>query len=251
MTGSPDDSHVSELPFVFINMAMTADGKIATANRAAASFGTARDHAHLLELRATADAVMAGARTIDSNPVNLGPGPARHRRQRLKRGLAEYNLRVIVTGSGSVNPRAEIFRHRFSPLILLTTARASHRRLDRLRPLVDELRVCGENEIDFPETLRWLRRNWGVNRLLCEGGGELNDALFTAGVANQLHLTVCPRIFGGRHGPTIAEGTGAGVLARATPLAFRSAKRVGDEMFFVYDIKTPSARPHPGNESFS
>ena len=50
-------------PFVLVNMAMTADGKIATANRAVASFGSVRDREHLLELRATADAVMAGART--------------------------------------------------------------------------------------------------------------------------------------------------------------------------------------------
>ena len=67
----------ASLPFVFINMAMTADGKIATANRAASSFGSRRDQDHLLQLRATADAVMAGARTVDLNPINMGPGPAR------------------------------------------------------------------------------------------------------------------------------------------------------------------------------
>src|SRR5688572_5144233 len=75
-----------DMPFVMINMAMTADGKIATANRAVSTFGSAHDREHLLELRATADAVMAGARTVDSNPINLGPGPAKFRRQRLKRG---------------------------------------------------------------------------------------------------------------------------------------------------------------------
>ena len=241
----PPAPRASEFPFALVNMAMTADGKIATANGAVSSFGSARDHAHLLELRATADAVMAGARTIDLNPVNLGPGPARYRRQRLKRGLREYNLRIIVSGSGSISPQAEIFRHRFSPLILLTTARASHRRLNRLRPLVDELRICGEAEIDFPETLRWLRRTWKVKRLLCEGGGELNGALFSAGLVNQLHLTVCPRIFGGRQGPTIAEGLGSSALADATQLQLRSAKRVGDELFLVHDVKRPLAHPLP------
>lgn len=119
----------SKLPFVLVNMAMTADGKIATANRAVSSFTSARDHDHLLGLRATADAVMAGARTVDSAPINLGPGPAKFRRKRLKRGLAEYNLRVIVSRSGSVNPRAEVFQHRFSPIIILTTRRAGANRL--------------------------------------------------------------------------------------------------------------------------
>ena len=78
----------SKVPFVLVNMAMTADGKIATANRAVSSFTSTRDHEHLLELRATADAVMAGARTVDSAPINLGPGPARYRQKRLQRGLA-------------------------------------------------------------------------------------------------------------------------------------------------------------------
>ena len=110
------DSKIN-LPFVFVNMAMTADGKIATANRAVSTFGSHRDHEHLLELRATADAVMAGAGTVNAAPINLGPGGAKFQRQRLKRGLAEFNLRVIVSGNGSVNPGAEIFRQRFSPLL--------------------------------------------------------------------------------------------------------------------------------------
>ena len=53
-----------KMPFVFINMAVTADGKIATANRAVHSFGSARDLEHLYELRATADAILCGARTV-------------------------------------------------------------------------------------------------------------------------------------------------------------------------------------------
>jgi len=99
---------------VLINMAMTADGKIATANRQVSSFGSRHDQNHLLALRATADAVMAGARTVDLNPINMGPGPAKYRALRRRRGLAEHNLRIIVSRSGSVKPGAEVFRHRFS-----------------------------------------------------------------------------------------------------------------------------------------
>jgi riboflavin-specific deaminase-like protein len=222
------------LPFVLINMAMTADGKIATANRAVSSFGSARDHEHLLELRATADAVMAGARTVNLNPINLGPGPAKFRRLRRKRGLAEYNLRVIVSGSGSINPRAEVFKRRFSPIIVLTTQKMSATSRRRLQPLVEEIKICGRREINFRTVLRWLRERWGVERLLCEGGGELNDALFRAGLVDELHLTVCPKIFGGRNAPTIADGIGFPKLADAVQLKLKSARRVGDEMFLVF-----------------
>jgi riboflavin-specific deaminase-like protein len=217
-------------------MAMTADGKIATANRAVSSFGSRRDQDHLLQLRATADAVMAGARTADLNPINMGPGPAKYRRLRLRRGLAEFNLRIIVSRSGTLNPRAEVFRHRFSPIIILTTERASADRLKKLREVATEAKICGTREIDFPRALRWLRKQWGIKRLLCEGGGELNDALFRAGLVNQLHLTVCPMLFGGRTAPTIADGLGAGSLAGATQLELESARRRGDEMFLVYRV---------------
>jgi riboflavin-specific deaminase-like protein len=222
------------LPFLFINMAMTADGKIATANRAVSSFSSRGDHDHLLALRATADAVMAGARTVDLNPIKLGPGPARYRRLRRRRGLSAYNLRIIVSRAGTVSPNAEIFRHRLSPIILLTTRRASVRRRKRLRAVADEVKICGAKEVDFPRALRWLRRKWKVKRLLCEGGGELNDALFRAGLVDELHLTVCPMIFGGRTAPTIADGLGAGRLAKASRFELKSAKRRGDELFLVY-----------------
>jgi len=224
----------SERPFLYLNLAMTADGKIATANRAVSSFSSRRDREHLLELRTTADAVMSGARTVDLNLVTLGPGPARFRRQRLRRGLAEYNLRIIVSGAGSIDPRAEVFKKRFSPIIILTTRRASAGRRERLRRLADEVKICGAREIDFRRALRWLRQKWGVKRLLCEGGGEVNDALFRAGVVDELHLTVCPRIFGGRTAPTIADGVGWRRLAQAAKLRLKSARREGDEMFFVY-----------------
>jgi 2,5-diamino-6-(ribosylamino)-4(3H)-pyrimidinone 5'-phosphate reductase len=224
----------ASLPFVLVNMAMTADGKIATANRAVSSFSSRRDQAHLLELRATADAVMAGARTADLNPVNLGPGPAKHRRLRLRRGLAEFNLRVIVSGTGSVNSQAHLFQRRFSPIVILATQRATVGRLKRLRAVAAEVRVCGTKEINFRSALRWLRRKWGVKRLVCEGGGELNDALFRAGLVNELRLTVCPRVLGGRSAPTIADGLGAGALAWGARLEFQSARRRGDEMFLAY-----------------
>jgi 2,5-diamino-6-(ribosylamino)-4(3H)-pyrimidinone 5'-phosphate reductase len=222
------------LPFVFVNMAMTADGKIAPATRRFESFSGPRDREHLLELRATADAVLAGARTVDLDKVNLGPGPARFRRQRLKRGLAEYNLRIIVSGRGSIDPKAEVFRHRFSPIIVLTTDLIPKRQLRQLQSLADEVKVTGKREIDFDAALRWLRGKWGVRRLLCEGGGEVNAALFSAGLVDELRLTISPVIFGGRAAPSIADGPGVERLGDAARLRLVSMKRVAADLFLVY-----------------
>jgi len=232
----------SDRPFVLVNMAMTADGKIATANRRVSSFGSPRDQRHLYELRATADAVMAGARTVDTNEVTLGNGGERFRIARLRRGLADFPVRVVVTGSGSLDPRAAIFQHRFSPILVLTTQRAPKPPLAALRRLTDAVKVCGKSEVNFTAALRWLRGKWNVRRLLCEGGGALNDALFRAGLVDELHLTLCPFIFGGRDAPTIADGTGFARLADAFQMRLKSNRRVGEELFLVYERATPAAR---------
>lgn len=234
-------SNTAGLPFVLINVATTADGKLAPANRKYIPFGSRRDFEHLLELRATADAVMSGARTIDLFPVKLDTGGAKYRRLRLKRGLAENHLRIIVSGSGSINPDAEIFKHRFSPIIILTTGRATKTRLRELGKLADAVQICGDKELDFDFALRWLRREWNVKRLLCEGGGEVNAALIEAGLVNELNLTLCPLIIGGRGAPTMSDGHGFDKLADAAQLRLKSQKRVGDEMFLVYEVNRLTA----------
>jgi riboflavin-specific deaminase-like protein len=221
-------------PFVFINMAMTADGKIATANRAVTSFGSPHDLDQLYKLRATADAVLCGARTVEQSHATLGNGPVRFNRLRQRRGLAEYPLRVVVTGSGSLSLEAELWQKDFSPVIVLTTVRAAETRLTALRHRAAQVWLCGDTEVDFGAALRRLHADFGVRRLVCEGGSQVNDALVRAGLVDEVHLTVCPLIFGGRTAPTIADGVGFTRLAEAAQFELKSMKRVGDELFLVY-----------------
>jgi riboflavin-specific deaminase-like protein len=228
-----------KLPFVFSNFAMAADGKIAFADGGFRAFSSRRDREHMMELRATADAVMCGARTLEVTGTILGTGGDKFRRLRLKRGLAEHHLRVIVSGSGSVDPQAEIFKNRFSQIIILTTGRISKANLKRLRRLAGEVKICGKRGINFQAALRWLRAKWNVKRLLCEGGGELHGALVRANLLEELHLTICPKIFGGRIAATIAGGKGISNLAGAAQFKLQSAQRVDDELFVVFKKRNP------------
>lgn len=223
---------------IIVNMAMTADGKITSSDRTLGKIGSDRDHQHLLELRATADAVMCGARTADENKITMGTGGQLFERLRLRRRLPQHPLRIIVTGSGSLDTHAEVFRHHFSPLIVLTTGRATKRAVERLCQAADEVRICGRREIDWPATLNWLRDRWNVKRLLCEGGGELNDAMFRANLVDELHLTLCPKILGGRIAPTISDGVGVKQLTDAAKLEIKSFRRIGDELYLLLRRRT-------------
>lgn len=224
-------------PYVYLNLAMTADGKIATANRAITTFGSAADSDQFYKLRASADAIMSGARTVDTLPVTLGNGGEKYRKLRVKNGLGDHALRIIVSGSASLDPQAEIFKHHFSPIILLTTKSAAKSRLKKLAPLVDETGQFGDQELELVAALQWLRAKWKVKRLLCEGGADLNDLFFRADCVDEINLTFCPFIFGGRTAPTIAEGIGLPRLAKARQFELYSTKQVGNELFAVFRRK--------------
>ncbi|HEY3761179.1 MAG TPA: dihydrofolate reductase family protein [Verrucomicrobiae bacterium] len=229
-------SKSSKLPFVIINFAMTADGKIAFSKDHFTPFGSERDRTHMMELRATADALLSGARTVHVTHTVLGNGGSKFRRQRLKNKLREFPLRIIASGAGSIDPNSEIFKERFSPIIILTTERIPRKKLEAFRA-VAEVAIFGKKELDFPAAFRWLRKQWKVRRLLCEGGGELHDALIHADLVNELHLTICPKIFGGRNAPTIADSKKSFKLADAKRFQLVSMKENQGELFAVFASK--------------
>ena len=80
-------------PFVFINMAVTADGKTDTVERRGAAISSRRDKQRVDGLRAGADAVMVGghtlleedpALTVKSEALRASGLPAGSRRTRQK-----------------------------------------------------------------------------------------------------------------------------------------------------------------------
>ena len=103
------------------------------------------------------------------------------------------------------------------------------------------MKVCGEKSVSLGQALGWLRREWAVKRLLCEGGGELNFELLRLGLVDELHLTLCPRVIGGRDAPTIADGKGFASLATTANLEMTRQRRVGDELFTTWCVR-PKAR---------
>jgi len=182
-----------------------------------------------------ADAVMSGATTLRGK-VDLGPGSEKYRKLRLKNGLAEFNLRVVVTGTGSLRPDAYIFQRKFSPVLVLTTTKASQSYLKALAGVAEDIHVSKGANINFTDALIWLREKWNVRRLLCEGGGEINGALFDENLVDDIYLTFSPLIFGGRDAPTLADGRGVPRVADAIRLKLKKMRRAGSELFLKYSV---------------
>jgi 2,5-diamino-6-(ribosylamino)-4(3H)-pyrimidinone 5'-phosphate reductase len=224
--------HDSDRPFVRLNLAMTADGKIATANGAIYSFGSRHDLAELHRLREQSDAILCGATTINVANADLGP---RHGTSASRSGArGALPLRVVISGRGHVDPNARLFQRAYGPIVILATRRISKARLRRLQSLAHTVRICGAERVDFSDALRWLRSEWNVRNLLCEGGGMVNAALLEADLVDQIHLTLCPWIVGGREAPTIADGQGVADLADASAWQLERTRRIGSELFLTY-----------------
>ena len=88
--------------------------------------------------------------------------------------------------------------------------------------------------------MRFLRQEQGIRYLLCEGGATLNDDLIRAGLADELFLTLAPKLKGGAHLPTIMTGQGFAPNI-VLPLHLRSLYRDGDELYLRYRL---DAAPH-------
>jgi riboflavin biosynthesis pyrimidine reductase len=59
--------------------------------------------------------------------------------------------------------------------------------------------------VELDRAMEWLRVERGIRSMLCEGGPTLHGRLREGGLADELFLTIAPKIAGGE-GPRILEG---------------------------------------------
>lgn len=203
-------------PFVFINAAVTADGKIDTRERRGATISSARDKARVDRLRAGADAVMVGGKTLLEEDPRLTVKSEALRAERAARGLSPNPLKVGIVSNADELPDGDFVNFGAARVVIFAAERTSKARVESLRSRGVEVYVHDAPRVDLVEALRVLR-GLGVERLMVEGGGTLNFELLRLGLVDELTIYVAPMIFGGESAPTLADGVG---LARgeAIPL---------------------------------
>ena len=221
-------------PFVTANFAITADGRISTRNSTPADFSSPRDKRRLLEIRAACDAVLVGARTLASDTMTLGLPADDLRAARKKRGHPELPLRVVLSNSGRLDPKLRIFQKPGAPIVIFSTSRMPLRTRSALAEKAD-IHLHSLASVDLPLALAALRGNYKIRRLVCEGGGTLFRNLLAAGLVDELHLTLCPHIFGGRGAPTLT-GIASDFLPHSTSLRLVEMLPIGDECFTRWKV---------------
>lgn len=216
---------------------MTADGKIADAQRHPARFGSPQDKRHLEQLMAQMDGVLIGAGTLRAYGTSL---PIRDRnllKARQQRGQPPQPIHLICSRSGQIDPQIPFFQQPI-PRWLATTASAANPWF--LDPDQGFARILILE--DPPQTQEpWrslLRQLWdlGWRRLGVLGGGQLVASLLEADLIDDLWLTLCPFLLGGDHAPTPVAGKGV-LDTCAKKLTLLSVQQIEQEIFVHYEVQ--------------
>ena len=204
-------------PHVFINVAMTADGKIDTIERRGATISSQQDKERVDKLRTEADAVMVGGRTLLVENPKLTVKSAELRAAREARGLTPNPVKVGIATNADLKPDSDFLTEGPARIVIFTTQATSKGQLEFLRARGVDVFVHGARRVDLPRALSTLKE-LGINRLMAEGGGTLNFELLRLGLADELTAYIAPLIFGGETAPTLAAGSG---LVRSAAISLK------------------------------
>ncbi len=224
-------------PFVTVNFAITTDGRVSTRNHTPADFTSKRDKRRLSEIRATCDAILVGASTLAADKMTMGISDPALRAERVARKQSAYPLRVVVSNSGRLSPALRVFEKIFSPIVIFTTTKMPARTRAALAEKAELWRHESES-VNLAAMLATLRAEYRVKRLVCEGGPRLFRAMLAENLVDEIHLTLAPRIFGGREAPTLT-GIAGDFLPKSTRCTLREMEVVDGECFLRYRVMNP------------
>ena len=189
----------ADRPYLILNFATTLDGRAAIDGRSG-PIGSATDTEMLQRLRTRVDAVMVGAGTMRAERYGRMVSDPELRSYREQTGLAEDPLAVLVSNRLELPWDAKLFTDGGGEVVIFT---ASEEEPPETATPVTVVRHPEGVELD--QALAWLLKEREIRSVLCEGGPTLHGRLREAGLADELFLTIAPKIAGGE-GPRVLEG---------------------------------------------
>lgn len=227
---------------------MSADGKITDASRAAARFPSVADKAHLEAQIAKADATLFGAGTLRAYGTTLPVTNATLIADRRSRQQPDQPIQIVCSAIGNLDPGWPFFQQPV-PRWLITTLegmqswREGRKGKDIERPFEHVLiterpfnwHVVMQDLLCGKSALSSAADRPAIQNLVVMGGGELVASLLSDGLIDDLYLTVCPLLIGGKTAPTPVGGLGF-TLPRTPQLVLKSCQVKADEVFLHYSV---------------
>ena len=209
-------------PWVSLKVAMTLDGKIATADGDARWVTSAPAREFVQRLRGQRSGICVGAGTVRLDDPMLNCRAAGYKDP----------VRILPDSAAALAPESRIARSAAEIRTLVAhTDAAPAGRLERLRACGVELLPCAarEGRVDLPDMLARLGA-LGIDSLLLEGGEALNGSFVAQGLVDEYYFFIAPKILGGQDAKTAVGGPGFAKMADAQALDIRSVEQIGPDL---------------------
>jgi riboflavin biosynthesis pyrimidine reductase len=187
-----------------VNFIASLDGAVTVDGRSE-GLGSRGDRRIFQVLRALADVVLVGHGTASAEGYRAVAADSAVGRLRSGLGRPATLPIAVVSKRASLDPASGLVTRAVSPTILVTCASADAGRCEALAAAGVTVLVCGEDDVDLPLALDRLA-DLGHERVLCEGGPTLLRDALTAGVVDELDLSIAPALVGQQH--RLVEGLG-------------------------------------------
>ncbi len=210
-------------PWVVMKTAMTLDGKIAarTGDSRWVTGGEARRRVH--RLRACCMGILVGSGTVKADDPLLTC--------RLE-GDVRQPVRIVADSRAALPLDAQLVKTAGAyRTIVAHTAAAPVDKLAALRQAGVETLLCAADDghVRLADLLDRLGAA-GVDSILLEGGGELNEAFLRQGLVDEVWAFVAPKLIGSSAAKTPVEGRGFDRMCDAVALRQVSVEQVGEDM---------------------
>jgi 2,5-diamino-6-(ribosylamino)-4(3H)-pyrimidinone 5'-phosphate reductase len=227
-------------PYVVINIAMSADGKISTRERRQVRISGAQDFTRVDRLKAGCDAIMVGIGTVLADDPSLTVKSEECRHYRRKQGWDDNPLRIIVDSSGSTPSDASILNKGEGKRVVAVSGRADVKKISLLGKK-STIIVAGKDEVDLAFLMDELG-SMGVHRIMVEGGGTLIAGLMKAGLVDEIFTFVGNIIIGGKDAPTITDGEGFISESEFIRLTLLESNRIDNGILLHWKVDNPDQK---------
>jgi diaminohydroxyphosphoribosylaminopyrimidine deaminase/5-amino-6-(5-phosphoribosylamino)uracil reductase len=208
-------------PFVHLKMAVSLDGKVATANGDSRWITGEVARAQVHELRHQSDAIMIGGGTARTDDPLLTDRSGKKRRRPLVRVVIEHYL--------GISPQSQLAQTtEAAPVIIFACEKPEADNVGVLQSQGVEV-VVQESALDLNSILEELGKR-SIQTVLVEGGPSLAGLLIEAGLVNKVTFFVAPIIIGGQDAPSAIGGGGAEKIADALQLEQVEVRQFGRDL---------------------
>ncbi|MDV0443037.1 2,5-diamino-6-(ribosylamino)-4(3H)-pyrimidinone 5'-phosphate reductase [Methanorbis rubei] len=222
-------------PYVIINAAMSADGKISTKEHRQTKISGDQDFARVDRLRADCDAVMVGIGTILADDSSLRLKNPDLIAERASQGREEQPMRIVIDSQAKMPTDGDMFKKGTGRRVIFVSDKALEEKVVALAKQATVIRA-GREQVDLEVVLDKLGE-MGVQKLMVEGGATLLWSFTSQRLFDEIRIYVGALIIGGMDAPTLVDGTGFTRAEGFPRLTLKNVERIDDGLLITWAKK--------------